>query len=172
MKPSAIEILREANPVPGTGRSRSTRRSPLDWLWRGTAVLVAVLVLGAGASWAGSGRDPFDLFLKEMVERGAPESFIHTARRDEAAAPPGTQIGPIIEPDQVHVPSGPVVPKFVNDCWRVVRRGPQAIERDPLCRAVLLKDAGLIEAGVYEDKFIEEKFNQWIKARNDGASEP
>lgn len=129
-------------------------------------MIIAVLVLGAGASWAATGRDPFDLFIQKMIDRGASDSFIHSARQYEADAPPGTQPGPVIGPDEVHVPAGSVPENFVSSCWRVVHRGEKAIERDPLCRAVLLKDEGQIAAGVYKVEYVEEKFKEWIARRS------
>jgi len=97
---------------------------------------------------------------------GRDEAYQRAVEFDHEQAPPGTEPGPTIEPDEVHIPDEPPVEFFVNHCNDVISNGAEALNREPLCRAVILMDAGQLPGGVYPETEIEARYNQLVGEEN------
>jgi len=93
-------------------------------------------------------------------DAGYPESVTNSVLDDMAEAPPGTTPGPVIEPDEVHVPNEPPAKVFVDRCKSVAAGGTFALDGEPLCRTVLLMDSGQITPGVYKEADIKRRFDE------------
>lgn len=94
--------------------------------------------------------------------REYPESFLRTAKHYEDLAPPESSPGPPIESDEVHIPVGPPEEVFVRHCTESASED-SSLDGDPLCRAVLLLNAGAIEPGVYKEPEVEQRYDTFVK---------
>jgi hypothetical protein len=129
----------------------------------------AALATAQNESSRGDGVEPVavevpykEVIIPESLE-GRDEAFKKAVEQDRAEAPRGTKPGPVIDPDQVHVPEGPVEDVFVRHCAGVVKSG--SLDREPLCQVVLLMDAGRIKAGVYAEKQVSAQYERFAELR-------
>jgi hypothetical protein len=54
-----------------------------------------------------------------------------------------------------------VADPLVRYCMGLQNGGVDLAERNPQCAALLLKDAGIIQGGVYESDHIEDRYQEW-----------
>jgi len=127
------------------------------------AASAALATAQNGASNSGKG-DPAAVLIpyKEVVipdsMKGRDVAFKKAVKLDRAEALPSAEAGPEIDPDEVHVPAGPVADKLVEFCDELIER--DALERNPLCQVVELMDEGAIKPGVYQEQQIENRFEK------------
>jgi len=158
---TAMELIREANPVPNPAGMERPREGISGRIGKLVLGVVAALVIGAGAAWAATGQSPIDLFTEELTDQGAPPSFIESVEKDAESAPAGTLPGPVPESDEIHLPQGAVAGSIVEFCKKQADSGTNLAGQNPHCAAVLLKDAGVIQGGVYESDHIENRYENW-----------
>lgn len=133
---------------------------------RVAAVLCVAFAFAGSAAYAvaqnnGSGTDqapvgPEVTFNSPpSVKDAALDRTIETA---EANAPSGTEPGPEINSNQVHVPDEQVKNVFVDFCAEKLDGNAD----DPLCQAVILKEADRISGGVYLEQGIENRYERLV----------
>lgn len=159
---NAMELIREANPVPNPVTNEGRKPDFLGRIGKLTLGVLAALVLGAGASWAATGQDPYELLVDELIEHNATEAETRTFERAVENAPAGTEAAPPIGIGEVSVPEGPASVTFVEYCESFIGNDKGGAARSPLCAAVLLKEAGLIEGGTYDQAYIEDRYQKLL----------
>jgi len=159
----SMELLRESNPVPRAEEPSFKRRWDSARVRKLVLVLLGIMAIGVGASWAATGKDPIEILISDLKNQGASNSLIDTVRKDADRAPDGTVPGPVIEPDEIHVPAEPPEPAFVSRCKDVLSGDGRG---DILCMAVLLRDADEILGGVYRKESIEMLYERWRREGN------
>lgn len=126
------------------------------------ALVVAVAGCGAVAfAQTESGdevtaKDKRELRLGLDPARDYPLSFLRTAEHLQRMYP-DSEPGPILDEDEGYAPPGPVPATFVKSCNLQVAKDPM-LRTDPLCRAVLLRDLGLLEPGVFKIADVKERW--------------
>lgn len=132
-----------------------------------TALALCLAFTGTGAyaiaqSQSTEGDDAREAALGLDTSREYPESFLNTAEHYEKLAPKDSRPGPPIEADEVHIPEGAVPEVFVKSCTESASKD-RSLDSNPLCRAVLLKNAGAIDAGIFKVADVKEKYEAFIK---------
>lgn len=96
------------------------------------------------------------------TSREYPESFLNTAEQYEKSAPAESSPGPSIQPDEVYIPPGDDPETFVQDCEESASKD-EMLDSDSICRAIILKNAGAIEAGVYKVDDVKHRYEAFLK---------
>jgi len=130
-----------------------------------SAVFLAFAGTGAFAIAQTQSTDSDDARVAALgldTSREYPESFLNTAEHYEKLAPPESSPGPVIQPDEVHIPEGEVPETFVKGCVESASKD-ESLDSNSICRAILLKNAGAIEAGVYKVDEVGQRYEAFIK---------
>jgi hypothetical protein len=157
----AMELIREANPVPNPAGMERRHSGTPGRIGKLTVAVLAALVLGAGASWAATGEHPVDLLVTELFENEAPATKIEAQERDMAVAPASAETVPVTESNEIRVPAGSPPAVLVEFCQGLEDSGVKVGEQNPQCAAVLLKHAGLITGDVFERSYIQNRYENW-----------